>query len=126
MRIPESEYVIVPKGWGREIWYYNGPNYCGKRLEMTAGKKCSMHYHKIKDEVLLVHSGKIVMLWYESEHAAVFGSHMKVEVLGAGQSFHVPPGLRHQMIAAEDTVIYEFSTHHEDSDSIKVWNGDKI
>jgi hypothetical protein len=41
---------IVPKGWGREIWIANGDLYCGKILEINKGKKCSLHFHKIKTE----------------------------------------------------------------------------
>ncbi len=29
------------------------------------------------------------------------------------------PGVKHQMQAITDTVIFEFSTHHEDGDSIR-------
>ena len=40
-------------------------------------------------------------------------------------SFHIPTGLRHQMIAGENGAkIIEFSTHHEDSDSIRLEKGD--
>ena len=42
-----------------------------------------------------------------------------------GMSFHVPTGLRHQMIAGKNGAkIIEFSTHHEDSDSIRIIKGD--
>src|SRR5262252_2427182 len=41
---------IVPKGWGREVWIVNGDLYCGKILEIRKGKRCSLHFHKIKNE----------------------------------------------------------------------------
>jgi quercetin dioxygenase-like cupin family protein len=40
-----------------------------------------------------------------------------------GEAFHVPPGLRHQMVALEDSTFMEFSTHHLDSDSIRISPG---
>ena len=42
---------FVPKGWGFEKWIVNCEKYCGKLLYFAKDKKCSWHYHKIKDEV---------------------------------------------------------------------------
>ena len=50
---------FVSKGWGYEKWIANSPSYCGKLLFIAKGKKCSWHYHKLKDEVFYVHSGAI-------------------------------------------------------------------
>ena len=41
-----------------------------------------------------------------------------------GDAFRVKPGIRHQMIALEDSILFETSTHHEDTDSIRVMKGD--
>ena len=41
-----------------------------------------------------------------------------------GQNFYVPTGLRHQMIALEDSELYEFSTQHFDYDSYRITKGD--
>ena len=45
-------------------------------------------------------------------------------ILNQGENFHVHRGLRHQMLALEDTELFEFSTQHFDSDSHRVINGD--
>jgi hypothetical protein len=45
-------------------------------------------------------------------------------VLTAGQNFWVNRELRHQMIALEDSELFEFSTQHFDSDSYRVVKGD--
>jgi hypothetical protein len=45
-------------------------------------------------------------------------------ILGPGDNFHVYTGLRHQMIALEDTELFEFSTQHFDSDSHRLIKGD--
>jgi pyoverdine/dityrosine biosynthesis protein Dit1 len=45
-------------------------------------------------------------------------------VLESGDNFHVYRGLRHQMIALEDSELFEFSTQHFDSDSYRVIKGD--
>lgn len=41
-----------------------------------------------------------------------------------GDSFHVYTGLRHQMIALEDSELFEFSTQHFEDDSYRIQKGD--
>ena len=41
-----------------------------------------------------------------------------------GDNFHIYTGLRHQMVALEDSQVYEFSTQHFDSDSHRIIKGD--
>lgn len=120
MLTSRDDRVFVEKGWGYEDWIYNGDDYCGKILFFNKGKKCSFHFHTIKDEVLFVHSGQIVMKYSEYDDL----ENAEFVVMKPGMAFHITPGLRHQMIAEEDTIIYEFSTHHEDSDSYRIIKGD--
>jgi hypothetical protein len=44
--------------------------------------------------------------------------------LKKGDNFYVYQGLRHQMIALEDTELFEFSTQHFDEDSYRIKKGD--
>jgi quercetin dioxygenase-like cupin family protein len=110
----------VPKGWGWERWIVNCPKYCGKLLFFNKGKRCSWHYHKIKDEVFYLQSGK--MMVYYSMNDDIEKSNQII--LNPGEKFHVPTGLRHQMIALEDSELFEFSTEHFDSDSHRIIKGD--
>ena len=83
-------------------------------------KRCSWHYHKLKDEVFFVQSGKIKLFhgWEDDiEHA-------HITILERGDKFHVYRGLRHQMFAIEDSDLFEFSTQHFDSDSNRIQPGD--
>ena len=111
---------LVPKGWGFEKWIVNCEKYCGKLLYFVKNKKCSWHYHKIKDEVFYVQSGKIKVRFskYDNINTA------EEIILGPGDNFHVYTGLRHQMEALEDTELFEFSTQHFDEDIIIVTKGD--
>jgi len=118
--IPQGEQHFVPKGWGFERWIVNNDLYCGKLLGFNAGKCCSWHYHAIKDEVLLLNSGSIKVLYSDQDDI----SRAEEVILKPGDAFHVPTGLRHRMVALKDSEIYEFSTHHEDSDSIRLQHGD--
>jgi len=55
-----SSIEFVSKGWGHEKVICNTEEYCGKLLYFVKGKKCSFHYHKLKDETFYLQSGKIL------------------------------------------------------------------
>ena len=111
---------FVPKGWGFEKWIHNHELYCGKLLYFVKGKKCSWHYHKLKDEVFYVQSGRILVRYSDEDVL----QNAKETILMPGDNFHVYVGLRHQMEALEDTQLFEFSTQHFDSDSYRLQKGD--
>lgn len=115
-----SEIKFVPKGWGFEKWIVNCDEYCGKLLYFVKGKKCSWHYHKLKDEVFYVQSGKILLRYFTEDDINL----AETIILNKGDRFHVCRELRHQMEALEDTELFEFSTQHFDSDSYRVISGD--
>ena len=58
---------IVSKGWGFEKWIVNNEKYCGKLLYLIKGKKCSWHFHKIKEETFYIQSGKILLKWSDED-----------------------------------------------------------
>ena len=135
----------VPKGWGGEHIVVNTPEYCGKRLFVLAGRRCSWHFHEKKDETFCVQSGHI-WLWVAPPDCddwplpcASFhfpghrrplrptdnplGMHLS---LRPGGVFHIPPGTRHRFEAVEDTWLLEFSTHDDPADSIRIEAGDVL
>ena len=75
-------------------------------------------YHILKDETFYIQSGKILLKYSESD------TPMFEKILVPEDSFHIYRGLRHQMIALEDTELFEFSTQHFDSDSHRLEKGD--
>ena len=97
---------FVPKGWGFEKWIVNNDEYCGKLLYFVKGKKCSWHYHVLKDEVFYIQSGKMLVKYSEHDDIEM----AQERILSRGDNFHVHRGLRHQMTALEDTELFEFST----------------
>ena len=115
-----SEIKFVPKGWGFEKWIVNKPEYCGKLLFLYKGKKCSWHYHIVKDEVFYVQSGEVLVKYGDGDDI----NKANEIVLRQGDKFYVPTSLRHQIIALENTELFEFSTEHFDSDSIRLKAGD--
>tara|TARA_R100000008_G_scaffold86902_1_gene82671 strand:- start:11783 stop:12154 length:372 start_codon:yes stop_codon:yes gene_type:complete len=117
-KTPEMNFV--KKGWGFERWIVNKPEYCGKLLFFEKDKRCSWHYHVIKDEVFYLQSGKLLVKFSEDDDL----ENAEEIVLEPGQNFYIYPGLRHQMIALEDSELFEFSTQHFDEDSYRVIKGD--
>jgi|TARA_B100000513_G_C11853210_1_gene170115 quercetin dioxygenase-like cupin family protein len=115
-----SEIKIVPKGWGYEKWIVNTDEYCGKLLHFIKGKKCSWHYHKLKDETFYLQEGKLLVKYSDNDNL----DEANEVILERGDKFHVYRGLRHQMFAMEDTDMFEFSTQHFDSDSHRIIKGD--
>jgi mannose-6-phosphate isomerase-like protein (cupin superfamily) len=111
----------VEKGWGYEIWIENNSKYCGKLLFFHKDKKCSWHYHKLKEESFYLQAGRLLLRYGWDEDIT------KSEglILYPGDSFHIPIGLKHQMMGLlKSNVLFEFSTQHFDSDSIRVIPGD--
>lgn len=115
-----SKIKFVPKGWGFEKWVVNCEEYCGKILYFVKGKKCSWHYHVLKDETFYIQSGKILLKYSESDEI----KNANEILLERGDKFYVYRGLRHQMLALEDTELIEFSTQHFDEDSYRIIGGD--
>ena len=100
---------IHEKVWGREEWIANNYKYCGKKLILNKGKRCSLHHHKLKDETFYLQSGKILMELDGSER-----------ILNPGEYIEIPKTNLHRFSGLEDSVIFEFSTQHFDSDSYRV------
>lgn len=115
-----SSIKIVPKGWGYEKWIVNNEMYCGKLLFIEKNKRCSWHYHKLKDETFYLQSGLISLYYGYDEDIG----NAEFLVLEPGDKFHVPVGLKHQMVALQDSELFEFSTQHFDSDSVRIHRGD--
>lgn len=99
----------VKKKWGKEVWYVNNELYCCKFLHLDKGKKCSAHYHILKDEEFYILKGKIKL--------ELLG---ETKILKEDQSIRLPPYTIHRFTGLEDSIILEVSTHHEDSDSYRL------
>jgi mannose-6-phosphate isomerase-like protein (cupin superfamily) len=111
---------IEPKGWGREIWIANNNKYCGKILEIRKGKRCSLHFHKLKTESFYLRSGRLRLRVKESASSVS----VREFDLYEGECMDVTPGLVHQMEALDDSELFEFSTQHFDNDSYRIIKGD--
>lgn len=97
-----SRYVEKP--WGGELIWAHTDKYVGKILSIKAGEKLSLQYHEIKDETILVLSGRLKLEYYLDGDAPAW------VVLTPSEGFHIPTGMRHRMIAIDDVTVAEVST----------------
>ena len=109
---------IVPKGWGKEIIFVNNDEYCGKLLCFEKDKKFSMHYHIKKKETWYVSKGSFILIWVETDNGTTH-----TEYLNVGDVITNERGEPHQLIALEDSEVFEVSTKHYDEDSFRMWKG---
>ena len=104
--------IYVDKVWGSEVWMANTDLYCGKLLHLKKGKRCSIHYHKNKDETFYLYSGRILMeLWKDNK--------FEERIMGKGEALRINPNTKHRFSGLEDSLIIEISTHHEEEDSYR-------
>lgn len=110
---------ISPKVWGHEEWIINEAEYCGKKLVFKAGYRCSLHYHKIKDETWYVTYGKVLV--------EVIDGDKKIErIMTVGDAQQIKPGVVHRISALTNAEVIEFSTHHMEEDSYRIELAGKV
>lgn len=96
---------IQDKPWGHEVLFADGSHgYVGKMLSILAGHSLSLQYHENKDETLRLVSGNASL-----EHGPSAET-LTSQVLGPGQSVHVPPLCVHRITAVTDCLFVEVST----------------
>ena len=83
----------VEKPWGHEIWWARTERYVGKILHVKKGESLSLQYHNVKDETILIQSGKLL---FEVGTAGQEGALRKVE-MNPGDVYHITPGTLHRM-----------------------------
>lgn len=102
---------IVDKVWGREEWLANEDQYCAKYLFVNQGASCSMHYHPVKKETFICVRGELSI-----EIAGLF-----YDLTPDMKPVTILPGIHHQFFGkGENNVLLEVSTHHEDSDVVRL------
>ena len=106
------------KGWGKEEWIINCPDYCMKFLDFKAGTKGSMHFHVSKHETWYIAYGKLMLSTINTDNAD-----KSQVILTQGDVVDIPRLNPHQVEALEDTRIIEVSTQHFEEDSYRVLPG---
>lgn len=94
----------VDKPWGHEVIWAHTEHYVGKILVIEAGRRLSLQRHEIKDETILVRSGRL-RLFLEDDDGVV-----RETELGPGEHRRVATGRIHRYEAIERCEIIEVST----------------
>lgn len=110
---------MVKKGWGYERILHNGDGYTFKLLSFFNNSQGSLHFHANKTETWYIQGGDIELTIIDPET----GKH-ETHKLGDGDIVHIPRLHAHRVKALTDTLIFEASTPHEDSDTYRIAPGD--
>jgi mannose-6-phosphate isomerase-like protein (cupin superfamily) len=94
----------VAKPWGHELIWAQTDRYVGKILVIETGRRLSLQKHEVKDESILVLSGRLE-LTLEDETGRII-----VEELGPGDRRRVATGRIHRYAAIERCELIEVST----------------
>jgi mannose-6-phosphate isomerase len=96
--------VRVDKPWGHELIWAHTDRYLGKRLVIETGERLSLQRHEVKDESILVVSGRL-KLSLEDDDGIV-----REHELGPDEYRHIPTGRVHRFEAIERCELVEVST----------------
>jgi mannose-6-phosphate isomerase len=96
----------IDKPWGYELLWAQTTGYAGKILHIRRGHKLSLQYHERKEETMLLHSGRMLLIL--EDEAGILREHY----VSAGEAYHIPVGRKHRMVALdEDCEVLEVSTN---------------
>jgi mannose-6-phosphate isomerase-like protein (cupin superfamily) len=99
--VPDSlRFTRVEKPWGYEELVECNDKYVVKKLFMTKGNSCSLQYHELKKETILVLSGVLLITIGDTQKEYRYG-----------ESVTIPPYTVHRMQAVEDSLYTETSTN---------------
>jgi quercetin dioxygenase-like cupin family protein len=99
----------IDKEWGYEEIGVSTDKYCGKRLHLDKGSRCSLHRHS-KDETFYVESGQFY-LELEDDNGNICG-----DILCKEDWVRISPNRWHRFSGLETSVIVEFSTPDTESE----------
>ena len=108
-----EQRVYVEHDWGHEDWLWN-TRYCGKKLKIKRGKESPWQYHRVRDKVLYVERGKILLTYGWGEDV----TNAAGLTMTADMAFHFPPGMYHKMQGLEESSVLELGTHHSEKDTL--------
>lgn len=104
--VPDSSlFDRVDKPWGYEQLLECNDKYVVKKLFMTKGNSCSLQYHELKKETILVLSGQLDISIGHSKDA------LETKTYSSGDYVTIPPYTVHRMTAVEDCMYSETSTN---------------
>lgn len=95
---------VGARAWGREILIAHTPQYIGKVLLMRAGMAGGLQYHREKVETFYLYDGLADVTTDTGD------GRLTTITMQPGQSYHIPAGAVHRVVALRDCVFFEVST----------------
>lgn len=104
--IPDKYFFTkVEKPWGYEELVECNDKYVVKKLFMKKGHKCSLQYHKLKRETIMVLKGELYISIGKDKNS------LEIKTFGPGETITIEPYTIHRMEAKEDCLYSETSTN---------------
>jgi mannose-6-phosphate isomerase len=101
--VSDDGVTRVEKPWGYELHWAKTDRYVGKIIHVNAGHALSLQYHNLKDETILLWSGRLRFEIRDGDEARIWE-------MAPGERVHVSAKTVHRMTAVEDCDIIEVST----------------
>lgn len=98
-------YSKIEKPWGYEELIECNDKYVVKKLFMKKGHSCSIQFHELKTETIVVLSGKLNI--YIGDNI----NNLSVKEYLFGETITIKPFVIHRMEAVEDSIYIESSTN---------------
>jgi mannose-6-phosphate isomerase len=98
-------YDRADKPWGYEELVECNDKYVVKKLFMKKGHACSIQYHELKTETILIFSGKLNIYIGNTLET------LEMREYQPGETVTITPYTVHRMEAVEDCIYYETSTN---------------
>ena len=95
----------IRQPWGHELIWASTAHYLSKILVIKSGRRLSYQYHERKYESIHVLEGRVEL---EFERLG----RRQTRRLKPGETFHIPPTMKHRMTALSDCHVLEVSTPH--------------
>jgi len=105
--VADSGVTRVEKPWGYELLWAKTDRYVGKVIHVEAGHALSLQYHNLKDETILLWSGRLL---FEIRR----GDQSETWEMKPGERVHITQKTIHRMTAIENCDIIEVSTSELD------------
>jgi len=103
--VNDSYFKKVEKPWGYEELIECNDKYVVKKLFMKKGNTCSIQYHELKTETIVVLSGKLNIYIGDTLE------NMTVKEYIFGETITIKPYVIHRMEAVDDSLYMESSTN---------------
>jgi mannose-6-phosphate isomerase-like protein (cupin superfamily) len=101
--VTKADVTRVDKPWGYELHWAKTDRYVGKVIHVDAGHALSLQYHNVKDETILLWSGRM-------RFEITRDGEMTTFEMTPGERVHVSPKTVHRMTAIEDCDTLAVST----------------